>query len=63
LKSLLVVGVHEDKVLEELSEVYNLSDPNDLMFIARTAKDTGAIEFSRYLMEMIKSYLVRGSNE
>jgi len=50
MKSLLVYGMPEEEALAELSEVYDLSDPKELLFIARAAKDTGAIEFARVIM-------------
>jgi len=52
IKSILVIGGTAEKTLEELAEVYDLNDPKDLMFIARAAKDAGAIEFARQVMDM-----------
>ena len=57
IKSILVFGTSEDEVLKELSEVYDLNDPKDMMFIARAAKDTGAIEFTRKVMDMAQTLL------
>jgi len=57
ITSLTVYGVSDDDVLFELSEVYNINDPKDLMFIARAAKDSGAIEFTRNIMEKIQTLL------
>jgi len=60
IKSILVLGGTEDEVLTEIAEVYDLGDPKDLMFIARAAKDGGAIEFSRGIMKMISELLGKG---
>jgi len=52
-------GASEEDVLELLSEIYNLGDPNDLMLIARAAKNCGEIDFARIIMtiagEMLES--------
>jgi hypothetical protein len=63
IMSLLVIGGTEDEVLGELAEVYDLSDPKDLMFIARAAKHAGAIEFSRKIADMVKEFLDKGKIE
>jgi hypothetical protein len=61
IMSVLVIGDTEDEVLNELAEVYNLSDPKDLMFIARAAKHRGAIEFSRKIADMVRELLDKGN--
>jgi len=57
IKSILVFETSEDDALAELSEVYDLNNPKDLMFIARAAKDSGAIGFTRKIMEMTQALL------
>jgi len=52
IKSVLVYGISEDEALAELAGVFNLSDPKDLMFIIRAAKDAGVIGFARKVMDM-----------
>ena len=46
-------GASEEDVLELLSEIYDLGDSNDLMLIARAAKDCGEVEFAQLLMIII----------
>jgi len=43
-------GVYEDEILGLLSKIYDISNPNDLLFIARSAKDCGAVDFARMVM-------------
>jgi len=43
-------GIFEDEILGLLSKIYDISDPNDLLFIARSAKDCGAADFARMIM-------------
>jgi len=59
IKSLLVIGVSEDDVSDELSVVYNFDDPKDLMFIARAAKNGGSIEYSRNITQKVGILLGR----
>jgi len=55
--SISVFGINDDEVLLELTDVYDINNPKDLMFIARAAKDSGAIEFTRKIMEMLQILL------
>jgi len=43
-------GVSEEEVVGHLGKIYNLGNPSDLLFIARAAKDCGAVEFARVIM-------------
>ena len=52
IKSLLLLGVSENDVLDELAEAYNLNDPRDLLFIAKASKEAGAIGFTRKIMDI-----------
>jgi len=52
IHTLLKNGVTEDKVMELLMNIYNMNDPGDLLFIARTAKEYGAIEFARMIISI-----------
>jgi glycosyltransferase involved in cell wall biosynthesis len=56
----LMFGFSEDETLNELAEIYDLENPKDLMFIARTSKDSGAISFARKIMEMVKEAISDG---
>jgi len=57
--TILLFGISDDDALEELSAVYNLSDPREMMFIARAAKDIGAIGFAREVMDLTKKLMDR----
>ena len=48
--TLLSHGTSEDDVIEVLAKIYDLSDPGDLLLIARAAKDCGALGFARRIM-------------
>jgi hypothetical protein len=39
-----------DEIINRLSKIYDFNDPNDLMFIARTAKDCGAIQLAQLMV-------------
>ena len=52
IRAMTWYGTPDDEIFEKLSEVYDLSDPKDLMIIARAAKDSGAIEFTRNIMKI-----------
>jgi len=54
---LLGEGTPPDTVLTILSGVYTISDPNDLIIIARAAKNCGAAEFALAIVEMAKEIL------
>ena len=55
IQTLLRNGTTEDEVVTLLSKVYDMNDPNDLLAIARTAKDFGAIDLARRVIGMIKA--------
>jgi len=63
IRTLLKNGATDDEVLEKLSDIYDLNDPKDILFIARAAKDSGAAEFTRNIMkiagEMLEQPTVR----
>ena len=50
-------GLQDDEVLGRLADVYDLNNPHDMMIIARAAKDSGAIDFARTIMEMLSKLL------
>jgi len=50
-------GLTDDEVFGNLAAMYDLSDPKELMFIARAARDSGALEFFRNTMEMVKALM------
>jgi len=50
IRTLLQNGISEEEVLGLLSKIYDISSPNDLLLIARCAKDGGSIEFARMIM-------------
>ena len=50
--TLLNNGTSEDEVLRILSGIYDFGDPGDLLLIARAAKDCGAINIARYIIEI-----------
>ena len=50
IRTLLQDGAADDQVLGELSDIYDLSNPKDMLFIARAAKEGGAVEFTRSIM-------------
>jgi glycosyltransferase involved in cell wall biosynthesis len=57
IRTILVYGLSDDEALEELADVYDLKNPRDLMFIARAAKDCGAIGFMRKVMDMTQAVM------
>jgi len=57
IRALLWYGATDDEVLNEMSEIYDLSDPRDILFIARAAKDSGAAEFTRNIMKIAEQLL------
>ena len=58
--ALLQQGVSEDVVLEKLTKTYDLGEPKDLLFIARTAKDYGAVLFASMVMDIAREVMVVG---
>jgi len=41
-----------EALIDLLSEIYDMSDPNDLLSIARAAKNCGAVEFAGLIMQI-----------
>ena len=60
IKTLLVHDTSEDDVIGLLERLYNFSNPKDVMFLARAAKDCGAIQLARSLVEMAQQTLRSG---
>ena len=61
IRVMLKDGVTADDVLNELSSVYNIKNPKDLLLIARAAKDSGAVEFTRNVMKLAEKMLENSS--
>jgi len=59
IRAMSFYGTPDDEIFGKLSEVYNLGDLNDLMFVARAAKDSGAIEFTREVMKRASEIMGR----
>ena len=59
IRALLWHGATDDEVLTELSEVYDLNDPKDVLFIARAANAGGAVDFTRNIMKIAGEMLNR----
>jgi len=57
IRAMTWYGVPDDKVMSRLAEVYDVSSPSDLMIIARAAKESGAIEFTRNILALIGNLL------
>jgi len=55
--TLLNHNASEDDIVGLLMNIYNFSDPNDLLLIARAAKDSGAMELTRKIMDMAGTVL------
>jgi tetratricopeptide (TPR) repeat protein len=53
LAALFQEGKTGTEVFEALSDIYDINNPQDLMLIARAAKDYGIILFAKNIMEMI----------
>jgi len=51
LYTLLKQNASVEEIINILTGIYELSDPKDLLLIARAAKDIGAIELARAIME------------
>jgi glycosyltransferase involved in cell wall biosynthesis len=47
----------DDEVLEFLVKLYDLSNPKDILFIARAAKTAGALELTKQLMSVAEEML------
>jgi len=50
-------NVSIDEMIGLLMSIYDLNDPKDLMFIARAAKETGAIDFAKTIIEMTRKIM------
>jgi glycosyltransferase involved in cell wall biosynthesis len=57
INTLLKNDISYDEVLKILGDIYNIGNPNDLLFIARAAKSCGAIEFASLMMTLIKEIM------
>jgi len=57
IRAMTWYGMPDDKVLSRLAEVYDVGNPNDLMFIARAAKESGVIEFTRNVLVLTGNLL------
>jgi tetratricopeptide (TPR) repeat protein len=57
IRALLMDGEDDGKVMEKLSEIYDIKDPKDILAIARAAKEGGSVEFARSLMEKASDML------
>ena len=53
---LLNNGVSDDEVFGLLSRMYDFDNPQDLLVIARAAKNVGAKDFALKIVEMIRAY-------
>jgi len=54
IHALIKSGIPENEVFELLSKIYNITSPNDLLFIAKAAKEAGAIELARLVLVLAK---------
>ena len=52
IRTLSQDGATDEQVLDELSDIYDLNNPKDMLFIARAAKESGAVEFTRNIMKI-----------
>jgi len=50
-------GDTSEEIFTVLGSIYNLSCPNDLMFIARAARDCGAVEFGKMIVAIAEEML------
>ena len=50
IATLIDHGSSDDDVIALLGKIYNMSDPGDVMLIARAAKDSGALDFARKIV-------------
>jgi glycosyltransferase involved in cell wall biosynthesis len=57
IRALLQDGATDDEVLTDLSGIYDLNNPKDILFIARAAKEGGAVEFTRNIMKIAEQML------
>jgi len=54
ITTLLQHGASTDELINLLGSIYDLSDPGDLLIIARAAKDCGEIELANRIMDIAK---------
>jgi glycosyltransferase involved in cell wall biosynthesis len=52
IATLLKNGKTEDTLLTQLADIYNMSDMSDLLLLARTAKESGAIALAQKIIEI-----------
>jgi tetratricopeptide (TPR) repeat protein len=57
--TLLRHGTSEDDILGLLAKLYDMSNPKDLIFIGRAAKDCGAILLARRILEIAQEMVNR----
>jgi hypothetical protein len=57
LAAMFQEGKMGTEVFEALSDVYDINNPQDLLLIAKAAKDYGIILFAKSIMEMIRGHL------
>ena len=57
IRAMLIHGATDDEVLNELGSIYDLKSPKDILSIARAAKEAGAIDFTRKVMEIANKSL------
>jgi hypothetical protein len=50
IATLLYYGVSEAETIELLSNIYDMGDKEDVIFVAETAKEVGATVFAENLM-------------
>jgi len=53
IRAMAWYGEPDDKILSRLSVFYDIGNPNELMFIVKAAKESGAIEFTRNILEIV----------
>jgi tetratricopeptide (TPR) repeat protein len=57
--ALLQQAYTPDEVIKQLALVYDMSDPQELLLIARTAKDCGAVQLAAEVMKVAKEVMGR----
>jgi len=57
ISTLMKQGISKDDIADLLKKVYDFNNPNDLMLIARAAKNCGAVELAGNIMAVIKEML------
>jgi len=55
--NILLYGLTEDEALDEFAGVHDFNDPKELMFLARAAKESGAISFSRRVLNIVEALM------